>query len=225
MGGIGFDVKALIKLGQLALVLMLLSACVRPAEPTPIPTEAPPIEPTSVASPTPALPTATPSANPTFPVVNVSAWILGNLRINSVNSMDLFTQFSIETDEIVGYTFFNEFGQFCIGFVLVTSSPPTVWNGDYRCLDAGETASAYQSLPFTLTNGTLYSAVYGYLDPNTYSNVGAAVVTFTNRASFSHFLGSASGYVILYPALEQGTELIVTNNTNGDFLVRVPIQP
>ena len=224
MGGIGFDVKALIKLGQLALVLTLLSACVRPAEPTPVPTETPPIEPTEVASPTPALPTATPSANPTFPAVSVSAWILGNLRVNSVNSMDLFTQFPIESDEIVGFTFLNELGEFCMGFVLVTPNPPMVWNGDYRCLDLSLVASAFQSLPLALTNGNIYSVFYGYIDPVTYPNVGALIVNFANGSNFIQEGAQAEGFIILYPGFEQGVELIVTNNSNGDTLTRVPIQ-
>lgn len=190
----------------------MIAACVQPIEPTPIPS------PTILPSATPPVP-ATDTA-PTFPPQAISLWIQTNLG-DTVNNIDLFTEFQAGPDHIIGFTYQNAADDTCAGFVLTTLATSTIWNGDRRCAPRG-TAVIVAPLVFALTNNEFYVATYGWINPDVVANAGGVAIQFPDGSSVNQLLIS-NGFVILRQGLDFPTQLVVAD-TNGNLLTTVPIQ-
>lgn len=192
--------------------MSILSACVQPIEPTPIPA------PTVASSPTPP---AAPVTGATFPPELISNWLLQNFGLAATN-LNLFTQLQVGPDNVVGYTFLDATGQTCAGFVLVTPAPPTIWNGDLRCVPVGNPVIVAPLL-FALTNNEIYVAVYGYIDPAVAPNAGGVAATFPDGGSITQLL-TESGFVMLRQGLQFPNLLYVIDTSGNSLLDPIPIQ-
>lgn len=197
----------------IALILaVLLSACVRPIEPTPTPA------PTATTPPiTPTPPSLLPST--TFPVGLIGQWLQTQEMVAS--NLTPFTQVQVGPDEIVGYVFQDPTGQRCVGWIIAIPATQEILSGDYRC--APTTAAAVTGTTIlALTNNEPYVIAYGYVDPNIAPTANAIAVVFPNGTSLGQLLTNR-GFVVLQPGLITPTSGVIMD-ANENTVANVTFQ-
>ncbi len=200
------------------LILMVcLSACVKPIEPTPTPrpTDIPPL-------PTPTQP---PILGATFPPETISAWLQATFGL-PVTNLTTFMQLQVGPDDIVGYTYQDVNGQRCAGVVLTTAATGQIWNGDVRCVPAGTAVIAAPTL-LALTNGEPYVATFIHVDTNLLPNANAVAIVFPDGSSLPANNADSvlrfNGFVAMRAGFDFPTSVIITD-AGGNILTQVSPQ-
>ena len=202
----------IVRLWLMLVLAALLSACVRPIQPTPT------LEPTVPAT---TIPPTQPSLinSTTFPVGIIAQW-LQTMGVTA-NNLTPFTQVQVGPDEIVGYVFQDPTMQRCVGWILATPATQQIWNGDYRCAPANTVAVTGTNL-LALTNNEFYVISYGYVDPNTAPTANAISVMFPSGASLGQLLTNR-GFIVLQPGLSNPSQGFIVD-ANGNAVANVTFQ-
>jgi hypothetical protein len=200
--------------GLVIIMVLFVSACVQPIEPTPGGSVATPF----VASPTPPAP---PPQGPNFPPDVISQWIGANLG-TTASGLTLFYQVPVGPNDLVGYTFQDASGLTCVGFAQTTAATFQVWNADYRCYTT-ETQAIAAPLLFALTNNEFYAAGFGYVNTTLVSGASGVTMIFPDGNNVTTPIFGNGGFVMLRPGLELPTQAVVVDGS-GTPLITVDVQ-
>jgi hypothetical protein len=188
--------------------MTVLGACVQPIAPTPTPI---PPTPTVFFTPTPP-----PIEQPRFPPNVVAQWLQANTpNTPVVNNLVITMQYQINLDDILGFTFQDGAGQNCAGFAQTTIATLTVWLSDYRCVPVGAQLAAGQ-VPFALTSGDFFTAIYGWVDRSLFPGASAVAIEYPDGRSNNQLLTEGT-FVILQEGISLSPTLFVID-TNGNLV-------
>jgi len=201
------------RVGVVIVVIVMLSACVKPMEPTPTP--GPPTIP----------PTLTPitgqvQAPSGFPPGLIAAWLQS--QGITVSNLTPFTQIQLGPDDLIGFSFNDAAGQLCAGVVQVIMATQQILTSQVACQPVGTTA-VVGNLLFGLTNnGSPYVATFGYVDLAVAPNAGGVSVVFPDGTSKNQLLTN-NGFVVTQPGFSFPSQAVIMEQ-NGNLITIVPLQ-